>query len=47
VWAGVTLVAALARARARTSKRNQYRPVDPRPGLDLPPGLKRVYESRF
>ena len=47
VWAGVTLVAALARAGARTSKRNQYRPVDPRPGLDLPPGLKRVYESRF
>jgi allantoin racemase len=43
VSAGVTLVGALARSGARTSKRNRYRPVDPRPGLDVPPGLARVY----
>jgi allantoin racemase len=43
VWAGVTLVGALARSGARTSKRNRYRPVDARPDLDVPPGLGRVY----
>jgi allantoin racemase len=43
VWAGVTLVGALARGGARTSKRNRYRPVDPRPGLEVPPGLARIY----
>jgi allantoin racemase len=43
VWAGVTLVGALARSGARTSKRNRYRPVDARPSLDVPPGLARVY----
>jgi allantoin racemase len=43
VWAGVTLVGALARARAHTSKRNLYGPVEPRPGVDAPPGLLRVY----
>lgn len=45
VRAGVTLVAALARSGAKTSKRNLYRAVDPRPTLrDLPPGLARVYQ---
>jgi allantoin racemase len=43
VWAGVVLVGALARGGARTSKRNLYRPVDRRPGVDVPPGLARVY----
>ncbi len=43
VWAGVTLVGALARAGARTSKHNLYRPVEPRPDVDVPPGLTRVY----
>jgi len=44
VWAGVVEVGALARAGAQTSKRNLYRPVDPRPGLDvLPPGISAVY----
>ena len=46
VRAGVIMVAALARSGARTSKRNLYRPVDPRPTLDdLPPGLARVYKQ--
>ena len=45
VWAGVTLVGALARSGARTSKRNRYRPVDPRPDLEVPPGLARVYRG--
>jgi hypothetical protein len=45
VWAGVTLVGALARSGARTSKHNRYRPVDPRPGLDVPPGLARIYSQ--
>jgi allantoin racemase len=44
VQAGVTLVGALARSGARTSKRNRYRPVDLRPGLDVPPGLARIYQ---
>ena len=44
VWAGVIMLGALARAGARTSKRNLYRPVDARPGLHLPPGLQRVYK---
>jgi allantoin racemase len=43
VWAGVVMVGALARAGAQTSKRNLYRPVEPRPGVDVPPGLARVY----
>lgn len=43
VWAGVTLVGALARAGARSSKRNLYRAVQPRPDVDVPPGLLRVY----
>ncbi|HEX8967198.1 MAG TPA: aspartate/glutamate racemase family protein [Chloroflexota bacterium] len=43
VWAGVTLVGALALSGARTSKHNRYRPVDPRPGTEVPPGLARVY----
>ena len=43
VWAGVTMVGALARAGAHTSKRNLYRPVEPRTGVDVPPGLMRVY----
>jgi allantoin racemase len=42
VCAGVTLVGALARSGARTSKRNLYRPVEPRPGVEVPPGLQRV-----
>jgi allantoin racemase len=45
VEAGVTLVGALARAGARTSKRNRYRPVEPRPTLHVPPGLARVYNT--
>ncbi|HEY2596713.1 MAG TPA: aspartate/glutamate racemase family protein [Chloroflexota bacterium] len=45
VAAGVSLVAALANAGARTSKRNLYRPVLPRPGADLPAGLAQVYGS--
>jgi allantoin racemase len=43
VWAGVIMTGALARAAARTSKRNLYRPVEPRTGVDVPPGLARVY----
>jgi allantoin racemase len=43
VWAGVIMTGALALGGAHTSKRNLYRPVDPRPGLDVPPGLARVY----
>jgi len=46
VWAGVIEVGALARAGAQTSKRNLYRPVEPRPGLvDIPPGIARVYRG--
>ena len=46
VWAGVIEVGALARAGAKTSKRNLYRPVDGRTGLDtLPPGIARVYRG--
>jgi allantoin racemase len=47
VRAGVTLVGALARAGGRTSPRNLYRPVEARPGLDLPPGLARVYRGEL
>lgn len=48
VWAGVIEVGALARAGAQTSKRNLYRPVEPRPGLDaLPPGIARVYRQEM
>jgi allantoin racemase len=43
VRAGVTMVGALARSGARTSKHNLYRPVETRPSIDLPPGLARVY----
>ena len=43
IWAGVVMVGALARAGARTSKRNLYRPVDARPAVAEPPGLARVY----
>jgi allantoin racemase len=43
VWAGVVMVGALARSGARTSKRNLYRPVDPRPPMSLPPGLAATY----
>jgi len=43
VWAGVILAGALARAGARTSKRNLYRPVEPRTGVDVPAGLASVY----
>ncbi len=45
VWAGVVEVGALARAGAQTSKRNRYRPVEPRPGVDAPPGIARVYRG--
>jgi allantoin racemase len=45
VWAGVIEVGALARAGAQTSKRNLYRPVNPRPGIDMPPGIARVYRG--
>ncbi|HEY0581143.1 MAG TPA: aspartate/glutamate racemase family protein [Chloroflexota bacterium] len=44
VWAGVVMTGALARAGARTSKRNRYRPVEPRPGVGGPPGLGRIYQ---
>ncbi len=43
VWAGVTLVGALAQSGARTSKRNLYRPVEPRPDVEVSHGLRRVY----
>ena len=43
VAAGVTQVGALARSGARTSKRNLYRPASPRPEVDVPAGLARVY----
>jgi allantoin racemase len=43
VVAGVVLVGGLARTGARTSKHNLYRPVDPRPGVDVPLGLARIY----
>ena len=43
VRAGVTIVGALARSGARTSKQNLYRPVEPRPSTDFPPGLARAY----
>jgi len=45
VWAGVVQVGALAPAGAQTSKRNLYRPVEPRPGIDVPPGIARVYRN--
>jgi allantoin racemase len=45
VWAGVVLTGALARAGAHTSKRNRYRPVEPRPGTSVPPGLARIYHA--
>ena len=45
VWAGVIEVGALARAGAQTSKRNLYRPVEPRPGMDWPPGIANVYRG--
>jgi allantoin racemase len=46
VWAGVVEVGALARAGAQTSKRNLYRPVEGRAGMDtLPPGIARVYRG--
>ncbi|HEY1294580.1 MAG TPA: aspartate/glutamate racemase family protein [Chloroflexota bacterium] len=45
VWAGVIMAGALARAGARTSKRNLYRPVDTRPSVNVPPGLARVYRG--
>jgi allantoin racemase len=45
VRAGVTMVGALARSGARTSKHNLYRPVEPRSSIDVPPGLARVYHS--
>jgi allantoin racemase len=44
VWAGVVMTGALARAGARTSKHNRYRPVDQRPGTHVPPGLARIYQ---
>ena len=47
VAAGVAVVGALARAGAKTSKRNRYRPVEPRPDLGppgVPPGLARIYQ---
>lgn len=47
VWAGVTLVGALARSGARTSKRNRYRSVEPRPTLDVPAGLAGVYNAAY
>jgi allantoin racemase len=46
VAAGVSLVAALVRSGARTSKRTLYQPVLPRPELQLPAGLARVYRQR-
>jgi allantoin racemase len=46
VWAGVIQVGALARAGAQTSKRNLYRPVETRAGMDaLPPGIASVYRG--
>jgi len=45
VWAGVIMVGALARAGARTSKHNLYRPVDSRPNVAVQPGLARVYRA--
>jgi allantoin racemase len=45
VRAGVTIVGALARSNARTSKHNLYRPVETRPTAKLPPGLARVYQA--
>jgi allantoin racemase len=44
VWAGVIMTGALARAGARTSKRNRYRPVDQRHETTVPPGLARIYQ---
>ena len=46
VVAGVAIVTALAKCGARTSKRNLYRAVDPRPGVNVPLGLARIYSSR-
>jgi allantoin racemase len=45
VAAGVSLMASLTKAGARTSKHNLYRPVLARNTADLPPGLARVYGS--
>jgi hypothetical protein len=45
VWAGVIIVGALARAGAQTSKRNLYRSVEPRAGVDVPPGIARIYRG--
>jgi allantoin racemase len=44
VVAAVALLASLARTGARTSKRNLYRPVDPRLHIEAPPGIRRAYE---
>lgn len=43
VRAGVALVQSLIATGARTSKRNLYRPVEPRPPLGLPDGIARSY----
>jgi hypothetical protein len=37
------LLEGLVATGARTSKRNLYRPVDPRPPLGLPVGIARAY----
>jgi allantoin racemase len=44
VVAGVALLAALVRTNARTSKRTLYRSVEPRPNMDVPPGVARIYD---
>jgi allantoin racemase len=46
VPAAVVLVQSLVSTGARTSKRNLYRPVDPRPALQLPDGIAIAYGTR-
>ncbi len=46
VRAAVVLVQSLVSTGARTSKRNLYRPVDQRPGLQLPNGIAIAYGPR-
>jgi allantoin racemase len=46
VRAAVVLVQSLVSTGARTSKRNLYRPVDPRPALQFPDGIAIAYGTR-
>jgi len=44
VRAATIMLRGLVEAGARTSKRDLYRPVEPRPAIGLPPAIARVYD---